>query len=819
MIQAQFDQTDQTDQTEMNGGVKPRIVKKPSSIKKQKVSRHRRPEGMSLEEWQIELRRQFGQTQNYILKAIDINEKKGFKFQVKNSDSGGDYQVFIRGKNPGDNHCSCPDFSINTLQTCKHIEFVIRKLGRSRKYRKIFLKKSSANIHFSHPMITVRHGSKREIYLKKGDQASPEFLLLEKQYFDENGILHPEKYSSFDQFFKKAKSLDPHFFCQEEALSLAAQVRDQITLKNRVQNLFPEGIESPKFKTLLKTELYPYQREGALFAAQTGRSIIADDMGLGKTLEAIAASEILEHSMGIERVLIVCPTSLKHQWKQEIEKFTHRSVTVVEGLLAVRQRSYLAPSFFKVVNYDVIHRDLDFIHTWKPDLIILDEAQRIKNWKTRTAKNVKKLTSPYTIVLTGTPLENRLEELHSIIEYVDRFRLGPSFRFLAEHQKLDPDGKVIGYHQLSKISETLKPVLLRRTKATVLKQLPSRLDKNLFLPITPEQWKHHVENAEIVGLIVSKWRRMGFLTEIDQRRLMIALQNMRMSCNSTYLLDGKTDFGTKVDELMTFLSETFEEKNIKVVVFSQWVKTHELIERRLKSKKWGHVFLHGGLSSKKRKEIISQFKETENCRLFLSTDAGGIGLNLQNASVVVNMDQPWNPAVLEQRVGRVHRLGQKNPVRVINFISEGTIEHGMLNLLAFKRSLFSGVLDQGQDEVFMGGSKLKKFMESVENISNTIPKTSQSFEAVSTKEPITQATNFLGILEAGASLIDQLTKVLSKEGPHQKMILPASLFSGISIEKDATSQKEVLKIAMPKPETIQKFAGLLVQFGQALSRI
>ncbi|MGH7168934.1 MAG: helicase-related protein, partial [Gemmataceae bacterium] len=133
------------------------------------------------------------------------------------------------------------------------------------------------------------------------------------------------------------------------------------------------------------------------------------------------------------------------------------------------------------------------------------------------------------------------------------------------------------------------------------------------------------------------------------------------------------------------------------------------------------VLFHGGLSSNKRKEMLDRFRDDANCRVFLSTDSGGVGLNMQHASVVLNMDLPWNPAVLEQRIGRVHRLGQRQPVRVVNFVSQGTIEEGMLAVLKFKKSLFAGVLDSGEKEVFLGGSRLNKFMETVESATSAIP--------------------------------------------------------------------------------------------------
>src|SRR5262249_5423949 len=145
------------------------------------------------------------------------------------------------------------------------------------------------------------------------------------------------------------------------------------------------------------------------------------------------------------RVLIICPTSLKHQWEREISRFVDRPAEVIGGLRPRREAAFQSNTFFKILNYDTVHSDLDLIQEWAPDLVILDEAQRIKNWSTRIAKSVKKVSSTYAIVLTGTPLENRLEELISIVQFVDRFRLGPTYRLLHDHQMRDEDGKVVGY--------------------------------------------------------------------------------------------------------------------------------------------------------------------------------------------------------------------------------------------------------------------------------------------------------------------------------------------------------------------------------------
>jgi len=709
-----------------------------ASDKKRGLSRKRKPEDMSLEQWQRTLRREFGRKQAFTFENIGGHPVFS-EYHVTNPTTQRTYRVAIRGVCPGDNYCSCPDFETNTLGTCKHIEWVLLQIESSEKGRRAL----HAGCQTSYAEVYLRYGLQRRVMLNPGEEGGndSEFMDLAEKHFAfdlkkaggrqkkdrksfRHGTLRPESYARFEKFVKQAQKLVSDLRVYDDALTFVAQLRDETERRERIAQKFPQGIDSLAFERLLKVSLYPYQREGALFVANAGRSLLADDMGLGKTVQAIAAVEILAQVMGVERVLIVSPTSLKHQWIREIEKFCVHSAQVIEGRLDQRAECYKANTFFKITNYDVVRRDLDYIQGWAPDVIILDEAQRIKNWQTKTAQVVKKLESEYAIVLTGTPLENRLEELHSIVEFVDRFNLGPRFRFLSEHEEIGDNGQVIGYRNLSRISQTLQPILLRRHKDEVLRQLPERMDKNFFVPMTKEQWKHHDENCDTVARIVAKWRRMGFLSEKDQRVLMISLQNMRMSCNSTYLLDKKTDHSVKMDELMTYLLETWETPDTKVVVFSQWTRTHELILRRFESLNGGrafnHVFLHGGIPGKDRKGLIEQFHKDPNCRVFLSTDAGGVGLNLQCASVVVNMDQPWNPAVLEQRIGRVHRLGQRKPVHVANFISEKTIEERMLSVLGFKKSMFAGVLDGGQDEVFLGGSKLKRFMETVEKVSDSI---------------------------------------------------------------------------------------------------
>ena len=790
--------------------------------KPRKISRTRKPEGMSLEQWQVELRRQFGREQEFKLENLG-DEPLFSEFRVTNPASGKDYRVAIRGCALGENFCSCPDYAVNTLGTCKHIEFTLARLEQKRGAKT----QLALGFHPAYSQVYLHYGARREIIFRPGTECPAALERYARRYFDDRGRLKEGRHASFHLFLKKAGTFAGHEVrCYDDALNTVAEMRDREHLLAEVERRFGAAGTDAAWKQILKVPLYPYQREGALFAAKAGRALIADDMGLGKTIQAIAAAEILARVAGIERVLIVSPTSLKHQWKQEIEKFAGREAVVVEGLLPERRRAYQADGFYKLVNYDVIHRDLDDILAWQPDLVILDEAQRIKNWKTRTAQSVKQLQSQFAIVLTGTPLENRLEELYSIVEFVDRFRLGPMFRFLDKHQEVDETGRVVGYRNLSQVSKTLKPILVRRTKKEVLDELPERMDKQFFVPMTPQQAEHHEENRTTVARLVAKWRRYGFLSEADQLRMQIALQNMRMACNSTYLLDHETDYGTKADELVQLLGEMLEDPDHKAVIFSQWTRMHEIVAPRLEKRQWEHVLFHGGVPSKRRTDLVRRFREDPKCRLFLATDAGGVGLNLQHASSVVVLDQPWNPAVLEQRIGRVHRLGQRRPVRVVHFISQGTIEEGMLELLKFKKSVFSGVLDGGQDAVFLGGTRLKRFMESVETATGTIARPTHAPAPPETAPLAPPAAPSAGpaaapeqlwsdLATAGQALLQGLGRMFAAgtgHGASSNSDRPSAGPPAGLLERDERTGQTYVKLPMPDPETLQKLVDVLAAF-------
>ncbi len=701
-------------------------TKKPKkNPKEKKIPFHRQPEDLSLERWQTALRKQFGKDSAFTYE--NTGQHPVFSdFVVKNPDTGNAYKVAVRSRDDSANHCSCMDFRTNRLGTCKHIAFLLHRLENKRGNKKLL----KAGHRQPHSSIYLDYRDGRKIKLSIGTVEEDKFLKFAKKHFDSHLEIKPGGFENFEKLLEEARRIHEDFRCYDDALEYVLAQREHIQRNTRLAELCPQGADSPLLNSLLNVTLYPYQREGVLFAAQAGRCLLADEMGLGKTIQAIAAAQLFKKEFGVAKVLVVCPTSLKYQWKSEIERFTDSDVHVVEGTAHRRHKEYREKeAFFTIAGYHTVANDLRQLNEQEYDLVILDEAQRIKNWQTKTSAAIKRLQSTHAIVLTGTPLENKLDELYSIMQFIDQYRLPPLYQFLHRYQVTDDNGKVVGFKNLREIGDGLSNVLLRRRKKQVLKDLPKRMDKTLLVPMTQEQMDEHRSYADEVARLVAKWQKQRFLNEKDRKRLMLSMSMMRMVCDSTYILDQKNRHDTKVDELMCILEEFFANQDgEKVVVFSQWARMLQLVEMEMKERGIGYQFLHGSVPSEQRGGLLKTFREDPDCLVFLSTDAGGVGLNLQNASLVVNLDIPWNPALLEQRIARVWRMGQENAVQVLNLVSAGTIEHRMLGVLKFKDAMAKGVLDEGEDVIFMETSRFNDFMGKMVDL------TGQGFVASDTQD-------------------------------------------------------------------------------------
>jgi superfamily II DNA or RNA helicase len=657
----------------------------------------------TLRETQIERRQQ--RAREEITKVVNQGNHPLFSLFEVTSLSGHTYRVEIHALHELRNTCTCPDYRTNLIGTCKHIEGVLiylREEYGDRLKTLTLQRPSGTQVYLQYETdVTVR------VDLPLPRRANVRELLL--RHFDPTGVLTgaplqalPRLLADLDRLPPRDRSLVRVNQTVAEHLAL---LQDREAVVQQKAWFLDQVERGQRTFDVLSTKLYPYQQAGALHLAFGRRAMLADDMGLGKTIQAIAAAALLKDLRGIERALIVCPASLKHQWAREIKRFTSLPVTVVEGGLMARREAYHASSFFKIINYEIVRRDLADLQQIRSDLIILDEAQRIKNWRAKTADMVKQLRSRYAFVLTGTPLENRLDELYSLFQFLDPRILGPLWnfndRFFQVEERDNGTYKVLGYKNLDELRGTIGPYVLRRTRDEVLRDLPDRVDNNFFVEMTDPQWNAYNEFKENVAKLVAIAKRRP-LTPKEREILLMCLIKMRLICNALALHDkailpkDREKTAPKLRELGEILADQIAGNGHKAIVFSQWADMLAFTEPILKRTGLGYVKLTGQVPTAKRGALVERFFDDKDCRVFLSTDAGGVGLNLQAASLVVNLDLPWNPAVLEQRIGRAHRHGQKRSVHVINLIAKGTIEERMLDTLAAKRNVFAGVF--GADE-------------------------------------------------------------------------------------------------------------------------
>jgi ERCC4-related helicase len=602
-------------------------------------------------------------------------------YTVTNRTSGKSYHVALRGTRPGDSACSCPDFRTNTLGTCKHILHVLKKVKR-----RFSPKELRQPFRHRHLAVVLRYAEDVTLRLLTPERLDDATARLVKPLQDRT----IEDLQDLLRRLAQLQKLGQEVSVYPDAEEYIQQQLILDRLRDRTAAIRRDPANHALRTTLLKAPLLPYQLDGIAFAAGAGRAVLADDMGLGKTIQGVGVAEFLAREADIKKVLIVCPASLKSQWRNEIHRFCSRPVQLVSGAAAQRGRQYASACFFTVCNYEQVLRDILAIEPVKWDLIILDEGQRIKNWASKTSAVVKGLKSRFALVLSGTPLENRLDELYSVVQFIDDRRLGPGFRFFNRHRVVDERGKVLGYKNLGELRQALAPILLRRTRDSVKLELPPRSTEIVRIPPTEEQLGLHNTHMQIVAAITRK----KFLNEMDLLRLKKSLLMCRLAANSTFLVNKEEPgFSTKLEHLGELFDRIFEEEGRKVVLFSEWTTMLDLIEAQLRQRRLEFVRLDGSVPQKQRQELVHKFQTDAGCKLFITTNAGSVGLNLQAANTVINVDLPWNPAVLEQRVSRAHRMGQMQPVQVFVLVTEQTIEENLLTTLAAKRDLALAALD------------------------------------------------------------------------------------------------------------------------------
>ena len=627
---------------------------------------------------------------------------------ILTNEKGVKYKVFLRDFENETGYSDSMDARLNKLGTTKHIIFAFRKLKENKSLFNRLRKTCPFTEIYCDPLNDYK------ISWHYPHRLPIEEQLLISRYFKNSNFIEDAQITGFLKFIDEAGEF-PHIRIRTEvAEKVEAAFEAEMLMSLRDQHI-------PDF-SIINAKLYPYQKEGIEFALFRKNAIIADEMGLGKTIQAIATAILKKEIFGFERTLVVCPASLKEQWKKEIEKFSGETALIVQGFPDDRAKQYMEEgTFFFIVNYETVLRDQQAINKAGMDFLILDEAQRAKNYETKTAASLKRLEAKHKLAITGTPIENRLIDIFSVMGILDPQFLGPLWEFSYQHCLFDPEryNKINGYYNLQNLNKKLEQVLLRREKRKVIDQLPNLQQIDIAVELSPLQADYHASYSKGIATILRK----KFLTPYDMQKMQLLLASMRMVCDSTYLIDDETNESPKLEELKNILVDKLDVPNrdMKIIIFSEWIKVHKLIGKILRKNNIGFVELNGKIPVKSRGDLIRKFETNPQYKIFLSTEAGGAGLNLQVADTLINFELPWNPAKKNQRIGRIDRIGQQsNKLTIYNLITRNSIEVQIASGLLVKQSLFDGVLGNGAQINFVDFSTKgrSQFIQQLEEFIN-----------------------------------------------------------------------------------------------------
>ncbi|OPX47230.1 DEAD/DEAH box helicase [Clostridium thermobutyricum] len=471
-------------------------------------------------------------------------------------------------------------------------------------------------------------------------------------------------------------------------------IKGSKVLQDIVQKLLNKEYKRKLVPKKLNATLRPYQIEGFKWLNEITAlgfgGILADDMGLGKTIQII--SFILSQKK--TKTLIITPTSVIYNWKDEFEKFAPTlKVGLAHGNKVSREKVIDDYKKYDVIltTYGTIKNDEEKYSSLTFDYLIIDEAQNIKNHLAQATISVKKIKSRCNIALTGTPIENNLMELWSIFDFVM-----PGYLFTKERFK----ERFVGNSDLTELKTLITPFILRRVKSDVLDELPSKVEKKYLVELNSKQkqiYKSYIKEV-----------KMKIETSRDKVNLFAYLTKLRELClDPSLVVPDYIDKSAKLNIVKDIVEEESKAGN-KILLFSQFTSVLKKIEEDFKKSGVNYLYLDGSTSAKNRVEMVKNFNENDDIKVFLiSLKAGGVGLNLTSASVVIHFDPWWNPAIEDQATDRAHRFGQKNTVKVIKLVAKDTIEEKIVLMQEDKKELIQSLMD-GKE---MDGKGLKRLSE------------------------------------------------------------------------------------------------------------
>ena len=420
--------------------------------------------------------------------------------------------------------------------------------------------------------------------------------------------------------------------------------------------------------------------------------ILADEMGLGKSIQLIYLTKLIIKENPKAKILIVTPTSLVYNWQKEFDKFGSElkyKVFAENKTQRLNELDNLDDINIMITSYGLIRNDLEKYEQMSFELIAIDEAQNIKNPNTGIAKAVKSLNAKVKFALTGTPIENSLLELWSIFDFIMPGYLAnrDKFQTLYNVKELDKENS-----NLNRLNTQIKYFILRRKKKDVVKDLPDKLENNIYIDLGKTQKKLYMAEVQKTKEELDELIKLEGWTKARFKILQLLTKLRQICIDPSIIFDNYKGESAKIEELLKIVEET-KANGHKMLIFTTYKKALDLIISKLNNIGISSYYIDGSVSSKKRMELVEKFNHDDTDVFIITLKAGGTGLNLTSATVVIHLDLWWNPQVENQATDRAHRIGQKNTVEVIRLITKGTIEERILELQNKKRKLAELLID------------------------------------------------------------------------------------------------------------------------------
>lgn len=617
--------------------------------------------------------------------------------------------------------CSCKEFTLDELNYCEHIAVLQRlfKYYNKESFVQALVKQNKVQKEKTNIKTFVHYDYCKEQFVVSGKNHKEETLLLLKDFSKEHKELLLENFELLETYITpvgvskleselKIEKLDKinRFYHEKEKLSKS-------NLRAKLENLIPN------------ISLFDYQKEIFIDCFAAKKSIVALPAGGGKTLTSISLFKYMHDLNNEFTMFVIVPNTLKQQWVREIKRFTGLDAIILGSQKEIKAWD---GKQIAIINYHMMTRYIDdLIGEGKKtrriaDMLIVDELQTVKNSETKTWKAIKKLTSDFFLGLSGTIIENRLDDLYNTMQIVDENILGPKWKFDRDFQRVIAATKhkitYNGIRNISLLHKKIQHCVFSISEEELRKKLPPITENTVYIKLSQEQQEIEKNYRAMADNLLKKGMQKP-LRPHEQILLNAYLLKARQACTASELLDKtqKNYFEPKIEEVKKLIEKHCVQNNEKLVLFSEWTEMLSIIERMIKSefKAINHVIYSGDVPTKQRPKLVEQFKTDPDTKIFLSSDAGGTGLDgLQLVSnVVIHTEIPWNPAKIDQRNARLHRTLQTKPVFCYYIVADSGTEFKMQDKIMQKREIRKLALniDRSGEQTVMKISELKDILE------------------------------------------------------------------------------------------------------------